>query len=175
MNPRKRPFKVLFLCTGNSARSIFAEYLLQKIASDKFVACSAGASPKANPHPVALSVLRETFNIDASSARSKSWEEFKAAEFDFVITLCDAAKETCPVWPGQPIVAHWGSPDPAAFEGDESEVRHAFWQVAQQINRRLELFASLPFEKLDELRLGIATRQIGEKEQIDLSLPVLEK
>ncbi|HEY8903816.1 MAG TPA: arsenate reductase ArsC [Chthoniobacterales bacterium] len=175
MNPQKPPFNILFLCTGNSARSILAEYLLRKIAPEKFSVHSAGASPKSAPHSMALEVLREAFKIDASSARSKSWDEFKDVGLDFVITLCDSAKETCPVWPGQPIVAHWGSPDPAAFEGDKQEVRHAFWQVAQQINRRLELFASLPFEKLDELRLELAMRQIGEKEQISLPLSVSEK
>lgn len=170
MNTHRPPFKILFLCTGNSARSIFAEYLLRRMASQKFEVYSAGASPKAAPHPMAVAVLEETFKIDASTARSKSWDEFKAVEFDFVITLCDNAKETCPVWPGQPIIAHWNSPDPAEFDGTEQEVHHAFWQVAQQINRRLELFASLPFEKLDALRLEAATRQIGEKEKI--SLPV---
>ena len=168
MNPNKPRFKILFLCTGNSARSIFAEYLLKEIAPVRFETYSAGASPKPAPHPLALEILREDFKIDASDAYSKSWEEFKDAQFDFVITLCDNARETCPVWPGQPIVAHWSSPDPAAVEGSNAEKRRAFWQVAQQIKRRLELLASLPFEKLDALRLEAATKEIGVREKIQI-------
>jgi Protein-tyrosine-phosphatase len=168
MNPNKPRFKILFLCTGNSARSIFAEYQLKAIAPARFETYSAGASPKPAPHPLALEVLREDFKIDASDAYSKSWEEFNDAQFDFVITLCDSARENCPVWPGQPIVAHWSSPDPAAVAGSEDEKRRAFWQVAQQIKRRLELLASLPFEKLDALRLEAATKEIGLREKIHI-------
>lgn len=157
-----RPFKLLFLCTGNSARSILAEYLAQNIAGAKFEIFSAGSDPKPAPNPLALKILQERFLIDASGARSKSWREFDGVEFDFVITLCDNAKENCPVWPGQPIVAHWGSPDPAEVSGTGEEREKAFWQVAQQIKRRLELFTSLPFEKLDALRLEAATRAIGD-------------
>jgi arsenate reductase len=171
MNPEKTRFKVLFLCTGNSARSIIAEYLLKRMAPQRFEVYSAGASPKPAPHPMALTILQDTYKIDASDARSKSWEEFHDVEFDFVITLCDNAKETCPVWPGQPILAHWSSPDPAAFEGDEKAAHHVFWQVAQQINRRLELLTSLPFEKLDALRLAVATKEIGEREKIQINPP----
>lgn len=169
MNPEKPRFKILFLCTGNSARSIMAEYLLKRIAPHRFEVYSAGANPKPAPHPMALAVLQDTFKIDATDARSKSWEEFHDLEFDFVITLCDNAKETCPVWPGQPILAHWSSPDPAAFDGDDKAAHHVFWQVAQQINRRLELLASLPFEKLDALRLAVATKEIGEREKIQIN------
>ena len=129
---------------------------------------SAGARPKPAPHPLALEILRDDFKIDASDAYSKSWEDFKDAQFDFVITLCDNAKETCPVWPGQPIVAHWSSPDPAAIEGSKAEKRRAFWQVAQQIRCRLELLALLPFEKLDALRLEAATKEIGMREKIQI-------
>jgi arsenate reductase (thioredoxin) len=168
MNPNKTRFKILFLCTGNSARSIFAEYLLKGIAPVRFETYSAGASPKPVPHPLALEILRHDFRIDASDAYSKSWEEFKEAQFDFVIALCDNAKETCPVWPRQPIVAHWSSPDPAAVEGSNAEKRRAFWQVAQQIRRRLELLASLLFEKLDALRLEAATKEIGVREKIQI-------
>ena len=166
MNPNRPRFKILFLCTGNSARSIFAESLLKEIAPVRFESYSAGASPKPAPHPLALEILSEDFKIVASDAYSKSWEEFKDAQFDFVITLCDNARETCPVWPGQPIVAHWSSPDPAAVEGSAAEKRRAFWQVAQQIKRRLELLASLQFEKLDALRLEAATKEIGVREKI---------
>jgi arsenate reductase (thioredoxin) len=111
--------------------------------------------------------------MDASDAYSKSWQEFNDAQFDFVITLCDSARENCPVWPGLPIIAHWSSPDPAAVAGSEAEKRRAFWQVAQQIKRRLELLASLPFEKLDALRLQAAIKEIGlrEKIQIDSQTP----
>ncbi len=164
-------FEILFLCTGNSARSILAEFLLRKIAPDKFEVHSAGASPKPAPHPLALQVLRDHYQLDVSAARSKSWDEFRGRKFDFVITLCDNAKETCPVWPGQPIIAHWPSPDPAEFEGSEIEKERAFWQVAQQIQRRLELLASLPFEKLDSLRLEAATKEIGTREQLHLGQP----
>ena len=168
MKSNKPRFKVLFLCTGNSARSIFAEYLLKAIAPTRFEAYSAGASPKTAPHPLALEILREDFKINASDAYSKSWEEFNDAQFDFVITLCDNARENCPIWPGQPIVAHGSSPDPAAVEGSRAEKRRAFWQVAQQIRRRLGLLASLPFEKLDALRLEAATREIGAREKIQI-------
>ena len=168
MNPNKPRFRILFLCTGNSARSIFAEYLLKEIAPVRFETYSAGASPKPAPHSLALEILREDFKIDASDAYSKSWDEFTDVSFDFVITVCDNAKETCPVWPGQPIVAHWSSPDPAAVEGSDTEKRRAFWQVAQQIKRRLELLASLPFEKLDALRLEAATKEIGVREKIQI-------
>ena len=168
MNANKPRFKIRFLCTGNSARSIFAEYLLKEIAPVRFETYSAGASPKPAPHPLALQILREDFRIDASDAYSKSWEEFKDAQFDFVITLCDNAKESCPVWPSQPIVAHWSSPDPAAVEGSKAEKRRAFWQVAQQIKRRLELLSSLPFEKLDALRLEAATKEIGLREKMQI-------
>lgn len=158
-----KPFKLLFLCTGNSARSILAEYLAKNLAGGKFDVVSAGSNPKSAPHPFALKVLKDRFCIDASEARSKSWREFDGIEFDFVITLCDNARETCPVWPGQPIIAHWGSPDPAEVTGTPEEKEMAFWQVAQQIKRRFELFASLPFEKLDALRLETATREIGKQ------------
>ena len=113
---------------------------------------------------MALRVLKESFAIDSSEARSKSLEEFRDTEFDFVITVCDKAKENCPIWPGRPVIAHWGSPDPVAFEGTEEERLHHFWQVAQQIKRRIDLFTSLPFESLDQIRLEAATREIGLKE-----------
>ncbi len=157
-------FKILFLCTGNSARSILAEFLMGRLAPEQFEAFSAGSHPKPTPHPLALQTLREHYQIDVSAARSKSWTEFATEPFDFVITLCDSAREVCPVWPGRPILAHWGSPDPAAAEGTESERAAVFWQVAQQINRRLSLLTSLPFEKLDELRLTLETNAIGERE-----------
>lgn len=157
------PSKFLFLCTGNSARSIFAEYLLRRIGGPRFQVYSAGSNPTGKVNPYALQVLNEVYHIDASEARSKSWEEFQAVEFDFVITVCDNARETCPVWPGQPIIAHWGSPDPASVEGTDEEKYREFKQVAFQIQRRIELFCALPFEKVDRLRLAALTKEIGQK------------
>lgn len=171
MSPPQPTFHVLFLCTGNSARSILAEYLMGKIAPHRFHAVSAGSDPKPTPHPLAIKTLKDQYLIDVTGARSKLWREFEGVAFDFVITLCDNAKETCPIWPGQPIVAHWPSPDPAEFTGDDAAKAKAFWQVAQQIQRRLELFTSLPFEKLDALRLAAATREIGTRETIPFHPP----
>lgn len=158
------PYKFLFLCTGNSARSIFGEYLLRRLGGPRFEVFSAGASPTGTVNPFAIQVLRDCYNVDASAARSKSWEEFKDVQFDFVITVCDNARETCPVWPGEPIVAHWSIPDPAAVEGSDEEKYRAFRNVASQINRWLQLFTSLPLEKLDRLRLAALTSEIGNKE-----------
>jgi len=168
MNPNKSRFRILFLCTGNSARSIFAEYLLKKIAPARFESYSAGSDPKPAPHPLALQILREDFKIDVSDAYSKSLTDFGDTVFDFVVTLCDTARETCPVWPGQPIIAHWSSPDPSLVAGSKEEEFRAFWLVAQQISRRLELLAALPFGKLDALRLEAATREIGTRERIPI-------
>jgi arsenate reductase len=158
-----RPYKFLFLCTGNSARSIFGEYLLRRLGGPRFQVFSAGAFPTGRVNPLAIQVLKDVYNIDASEARSKSWEEFKDVDFDFVVTVCDNARETCPIWPGQPIVAHWSSPDPAAVEGSDEEKYRAFKEVALQIDRRLQLFTSLPLENLDRLKLIAATREIGER------------
>ena len=158
-----KPYNFLFLCTGNSARSIFGEYLLRHLGGSRFRAFSAGSFPTGIVNPFAIQVLKDVYNIDASDARSKSWEEFKDVEFDFVVTVCDHARESCPVWPGQPIVGHWGSPDPAAVEGSDSEKYRAFKEVAFQINRRLQLFTSLPLDKLDRLKLAAATQEIGSK------------
>lgn len=156
-----RPFITLFLCNGNSARSILAEFLLRKAGGDRFEVFSAGVNPKAAPHPVALQILQDDFKIDTSSARSKSVREFENVEFDFVLTVCDYARETCPVWPGHPIVAHWSSDDPSRVDGDPQAVHAAFWKIAQQINRRVELFAALPMDKLDALRRQAETEAIG--------------
>ena len=157
------PYKFLFLCTGNSARSIIGEYLLRRLGGERFQVFSAGAFPTGKVNPFAIMVLNDFYNIDASAARSKSWEEFKDIEFDFVVTVCDNARESCPLWPGQPIVAHWSSPDPAAVEGSDAEKFRAFKDVAFQINRRLQLFTSLPLEKLDRLKLIKATQEIGDQ------------
>ena len=158
------PYKLLFLCTGNSARSIFGEYLLRRLGGSRFAVYSAGAFPTGKVNPFAIQVLKDCFHIDATEARSKSAEEFKDLQFDFVITVCDNARETCPIWPGQPIVAHWSSPDPAAVEGTDEAKYRAFNEVAFQINRRLQLFTSLPLEKLDRLEIAALTNEIGTKE-----------
>jgi arsenate reductase (thioredoxin) len=156
------PRKVLFLCTGNSARSILAEFLLRRIGQNRFEVHSAGTQPAGRVNPFAIQVLNDLYHIDASAARSKSTDEYGNADFDFVITVCDNARESCPVWPGQPIVAHWGLPDPALSTGDEQERLRAFKQTALALQRRIELFCALPMEKLDRLKLSELTRNIGQ-------------
>jgi arsenate reductase len=154
-------FKILFLCTGNSARSIFAEYIIRRIGNGNFESFSAGANPKNTVNPYTLRVLEDCYQTDSSLARPKSWDEYKNMRFDFVITLCDNAKEECPVWPGQPIIAHWPSPDPAQFvDGEEQTFRH-FWQISREIYLRIDIFCNLPFDKLDRLRLEHETKAIG--------------
>jgi arsenate reductase len=160
-----KPFKILFLCTGNSARSILGEYLIRKLGKGLFESYSAGADPRPQVNPYAIRVLQESFKIDASAARPKSWDVYHGVVFDFVITVCDHAKETCPVWPGQPITAHWSSPDPAEFDGSEEETYRYFWKIAHQIYRRVDLLCNLPIDKLDRLRLEYATRKIGDQEK----------
>jgi protein-tyrosine-phosphatase len=146
-----RPYNVLFLCTGNSARSIFAEYLAKKICKDRFESYSAGSQPTGVVNPLALQVLREQYKIDPPDARSKSWDELKDTHFDIIITVCDRAKETCPVFPGQPTVAHWSIPDPAEATGNDPQKLRTFRETALLIQRRLELLCSFPIEKLGHL------------------------
>jgi arsenate reductase len=165
MEANARPYKVLFLCTGNSARSIFGEYLLKRAGGDRFDVYSAGSFPTGKVNPFAIEVLRDAYHIDASAARSKSWEEFGDLEFDFVITVCDNARESCPIWPGQPIIAHWGVPDPALAEGSDNEKLRQFKQAAQTLAHRIGLFCALPLEKLDRMRLAALTSDIGKSEQ----------
>lgn len=163
MSP-KSPYQVLILCTGNSARSILGEYLLRAKGRGRFEVVSAGSHPTGRVNPLAIRVLREKYNLDASNARSKSWDEFKSVKFDLVITVCDHAKEACPVWPGQPIIAHWGSPDPAAVQGTEEEKYRFFVNVASQIARRVEIFCAFPDAKLLD---AAAVRAVGD----DAKLP----
>lgn len=160
--PQRKRFKILFLCTGNSARSILAEFFLKRLAPEHFDVFSAGASPKGRVNPYVLELLEQSHHIDTGAARSKSWEEFRDVEFDFVITVCDRARESCPVWPGQPIIAHWGSEGPDAVEGEE-EQRKTVKRVAAEIYRRLGLFTALPIESLERLRLEQMTKAIGKK------------
>ena len=157
--------RILFLCTGNSARSIIAEYLLRRCAEGRFETYSAGSYPTGTVNPYALRVLKELYHIDANEARSKSWDEYEGVEFDFVITVCDNARESCPIWPGQPIVAHWGIPDPALATGTDDEKFRQFRYAAIQLQRRIDLFCSLPFEKLDRLKLQKLTEDIGNISQ----------
>jgi arsenate reductase len=153
------PKKVLILCTGNSARSIIAEYLLRVKGKGRFEAYSAGSHPTGRVNPLAIWVLKDRYGIDASDARSKSWDEFKDVRFDLVITVCDNARESCPVFPGHPVTAHFGSPDPAAFQGTEEQRKWEFVQVASQISRRLDLLCALP-----DLQMGQRqVRAIGEE------------
>ncbi len=160
LTPAKK-FKALFLCTCNSARSILAEHFLKRLDPNRFDAFSAGAAPKGRVHPLALAILRDGYHIDASGARSKSWDELRDRSFDFVITVCDNARESCPVWPGQPIIAHWGSEDPDRAEGPDEEKQRVFKRVAGEIYRRVQLFVALPLESLDRLRLEEMTKAIG--------------
>jgi arsenate reductase (thioredoxin) len=164
--PEERaPFNVLFLCTGNSARSIMAEVLLNRAGQGKFRAFSAGSQPKGKVHPYALDLLRR-LNFDVSGLRSKSWKEFSgpdAPKLDFVFTVCDnAAAETCPVWPGQPMTAHWGVPDPAAATGNEAEVRLAFAGSLRMLSNRINILTALPIRSLDALSLQRQLDAIGK-------------
>ena len=161
-----RKYNVLFLCTGNSARSILAEAAINNLAisNGKFKGYSAGSHPKGQVHPMALDLLRKS-KISTDGLHSKSWDEFAAPGapvMDFVFTVCDnAAGEVCPYWPGQPMTAHWGVPDPAAATGSVAEQRHVFTDAYWVLRRRIELFASLPFDKLDRLALENKLREIG--------------
>jgi arsenate reductase (thioredoxin) len=158
------PFNVLFLCTGNSARSILAEAILNRVGQGRFKAYSAGSQPKGEVHPYALQLLK-SLNHDTSFARSKSWEEFAAPgapPMHFVFTVCDnAAMEACPVWPGQPMTAHWGVPDPAAAEGTDAEKHFAFADTYRMLNSRISIFTSLPMNMLDRLALQKRLDEIG--------------
>jgi arsenate reductase len=152
------PFKVLILCTGNSARSIIGEYLLRAKGKGRFETYSAGSKPTGKVNPLAQWVLQERYGVDASDGRSKSWDEFKSTDFDLVITVCGNAEQACPVFRGGPIRAHFGSPDPAECHGTEAEKKQLFVDVAAQISRRLDALCALPDDQLTPERI----RQIGE-------------
>jgi protein-tyrosine-phosphatase len=159
-----RPFNVLFLCTGNSARSIMAEAILNKVGAGKFRAYSAGSQPKGQVHPETIRLL-QSLGYDTSSFRSKSWAEYAkpgAPSLDFVFTVCDnAAAEACPVWPGQPMTAHWGVPDPATATGNEAEIALAFKDACRMLNQRIGIFTALPLRSLDRLSLEKKLKEIG--------------
>ena len=158
-----KTYNVLFLCTGNSARSILAEVILNRLGQGRFGAYSAGSFPKGEVHPAAVKLLKE-LQLPTDGLRSKSWDEFArpgAPQLDFVFTVCDnAAGEMCPAWPGQPMTAHWGIEDPAAVEGENQQ--RAFWNAYQSLQRRIQLFLALPLESIDELSLQSQLKQIGK-------------
>jgi arsenate reductase len=159
-----RPYNVLFLCTGNSARSIMAECALNRWGSGRFKAFSAGSHPKGAVHPMTIETLRR-LNYDTAGLRSKSWDEFAAPgapPLDFVFTVCDhAAREVCPVWPGQPLTAHWGVEDPVLFEGTDEEKRRHWLRIYSYLENRIKIFVSLPIAALDRLTLQKRIEEIG--------------
>jgi arsenate reductase len=162
-----RLYNALFLCTGNSARSILAEAILRNLGAGRFQAFSAGSQPKGEVHPFALELL-QNLKLDTSFARSKSWDEFArpgSPKMDFVFTVCDsAANESCPVWPGQPMTAHWGIPDPAAAEGTDAEKHLAFADAYRQLSNRISAFLALPLASIDRMSLQSRLREIGKLE-----------
>lgn len=163
----ERRYNVLFLCTGNSARSIMAEAILGKIGSGKFNAYSAGSQPKGEPHPQTIALL-SSLGYGTSKFRSKSWNEFTqrgAPSLDFVFTVCNnAAGETCPFWPGQPMTAHWGVPDPAAATGNPAEIALAFKGAYRMLHQRIAIFTALPLDSLDAMSLQAKLKNIGSME-----------
>jgi arsenate reductase len=162
-----RVYNVLFLCTGNSARSILAEAILNRAGKGRFRGFSAGSQPKTQVNPHTLNLLRH-LGYDTSALRSQSWHEFAVADappLDFVFTVCDnAAGETCPFWPGQPMTAHWGIPDPTAAEGSDAEIAVAFSDAYRMLERRIHLFLALPIDKLDRMVLSKRLKDIGASE-----------
>jgi protein-tyrosine-phosphatase len=162
----RKPYNVLFVCTGNSARSIMAEYIINRMGQGKFKGFSAGSHPREEVHPLAINLLKNN-NFPVDNLKPKDWEEFTkpgAPDLDFVFTLCDkAANEVCPVFPGQPMSAHWGMPDPAAVEGTEAERRFAFADTYRMISQRVGTFVNLPIRSLDKLSLQKRLREIGRE------------
>ena len=161
----ERVYNALFLCTGNSARSILAEAMLNHLGKGRFRAYSAGSHPAGKVNPFAVELLKAA-NLPTEGLRSKAWDEFAkpgAPPMDFILTVCDnAAGEVCPVWPGKPMTAHWGVPDPAALQGTDGQKRAAFRDAATALRRRIELLVSLPLAKLDELSIQSKLRELGK-------------
>ena len=165
MSPNSSAYNVLFLCTGNSARSIMAESILRQIGAGRFRAYSAGSHPAGRVNPLALELLAKN-RMPTDGLRSKNWDEFAAPDaprLDFVFTVCDnAAGEVCPVWPGQPMTAHWGIPDPAAAAGSDEDRRKAFAEASRTLLNRIRMFVSLPLDKLDRLSLQRRLDELGK-------------
>lgn len=170
-------YNVLFLCTGNSARSIFGERLIERFGQGRFRGFSAGSHPKGEVHPLALEILRRN-NYVAEGLRSKDWAEFAsddAPKMDFVFTVCDkAAAETCPVWPGQPMTAHWGVEDPTEAEGDEATRMLAFRKTLFELENRIKVFVSLPLASLDRLKLQEKLDEIGQLKRTEAEKPTAD-
>lgn len=165
----EKAYNVLFLCTGNSARSILAEAILNRMGGERFHAFSAGSQPKGRVHPRSIELL-QGLGHDTGSLRSKSWTEFARAgapRIDFVFTVCDnAANEACPVWPGTPMTAHWGVPDPAEAAGTDAEIMQAFRDAYRMLERRISLFTALPLDRLDRMTTEARLREIGRTSEI---------
>ena len=169
-----KTYNVLFLCTGNSARSILAEVLVEHWGKGRFIGYSAGSFPKGTVHPLALDLI-ERLQLRTDGLRSKSWDEFAqpgAPVMDFVFTVCDqAAGEVCPIWPGNPVTAHWGVPDPAAVEGSDEQRRQAFRDAYRQLETRIKLFAALPVDKLERMAVKREVDRIGNLRIVDAASP----
>ena len=169
-----KTYNVLFLCTGNSARSILAEVLVEHWGRGRFTGYSAGSFPKGTVHPLALDLI-ERLQLRTDGLRSKSWDEFARAGapvMDFVFTVCDqAAGEVCPIWPGNPVTAHWGVPDPAAVEGSDEQRRQAFRDAYRQLETRIKLFAALPVDKLERMAVKREVDRIGNLRIVDAASP----
>ena len=165
-----RPFRVLFLCTGNSARSQIAEAILNRLGRGRFLAESAGSHPVARVNPLAIEALRDA-GIEWAGHPPRGMDGLETQAWDFVITVCDKAKESCPLFPGQPVLAHWGMPDPADVEGDAARKRAAFFDTVTLATRRINLFLALPLAKLEKLALEARVRAIGQVELDEPALP----
>src|SRR5208282_2838568 len=165
METPAQKFKILFLCTWNASRSIFAEYFMKDIGSGRFEALSAGVTPKGQVSPVTVKVLKDKFRIDASGARSKSWEEFEDEHLDFIVSVSEQAEQTSHAFPGQPILAHWPYDDPAKVQGTPEQVEAAYFRVASRIRYRLQLFNNLSFDQVDQLRSELMMKKLAESKQ----------
>jgi arsenate reductase len=166
MDRPTRRFSILFLCTWNAGRSIFAEYFMKELGAAKFDAFSAGVNPKGMVSPVTLKILSEKFRLNASDARSKSWHEFEDRELDFIVSVSEQAEEPTHAFPGKPILANWPYPDPSLVTGTPAEIESAYFQVASRIRYRLQLFNNLSFDKLDRLRLELKMEELGESRDL---------
>jgi len=162
MQTPAQKFRILFLCTWNASRSIFAEYFMKELGSARFEPFSAGVTPKGQVSPITLRILHDRFRIDASGARSKSWEEFKNEHLDFVVSVSEQAEQTSHAFPGRPILAHWPYDDPAKVQGTPEEVEAAYFRVASRIRYRLQLFNNLSLDQLDRLRVEVQMKQLSE-------------